>query len=449
MSLILYGALSPGVRLDGSLAGAIKGMAAAFAAYGGNGVLWPPLRQTGNPFSFGYDPRRDLDVGQWPGRPLNWGTAQGLLEANNALHEAGLLALEDWVIHQYGGEAPLYETGSDGQVDKTLFPKVADCFVPNVPVDQVFDPVGNSADGMMVSYQHSKPAGYMLEGKRQAGVWADAVLGLDGWRADDGKGEAVDTLKALWAGRPGLVVAEVYSGDPGELASFVEQTGMAVLDFPRHFAYRSVSQGASLRVLPGNGFCFRDPGHAWVFVDNFDTDGASGVINNKLWFYLDALTVPAKATLIYAGDYEGYGLAPFLENMMWFASTFAKGLLVWEFVDDSLIAWSRDGEGGAVDGWSGGCLCGYSTDPVHARTQWVHTPFAPGTPLHDYAGHGPDLHVNAHGWVECVFGANAWGAAQNYVMYAPAGVSYRIPRPPVGRKGTGAFRDFRSITVRL
>ena len=84
------------------------------------------------------------------------------------------------------------------------------------------------------------------------------------------------------------------------LGRFVEQTGMLVLDFTRHFAYRAVSQGAPLSSLVGNSFCFRDSGHAYIYVESNETDGPGGIVNNKLWFYLDAVTMPCKGALIFA-----------------------------------------------------------------------------------------------------------------------------------------------------
>ena len=95
-----------------------------------------------------------------------------------------------------------------------------------------------------------------------------------------------------------------------------------------------------------------------------------------------------------------------------------------------------------------GLFCGYSADPVNYRSEWIHTPFGPNRHLHDYTGHGPDVWTNQDGWGFFTFGPNFFGSAQNYVAYAPSGVEFRIPIAPKGRKGTGRFTDFSSITVR-
>ena len=177
-----------------------------------------------------------------------------------------------------------------------------------------------------------------------------------------------------------------------------------------------------MSTLVGNGFCFHDSRPRIIYVESNDTDGPNGIVNNKLWFYLDALTMPCNGALIFAKDYEVYGLAPHIQNLMWIGTTFAIGKLAWEYVDETLLCWSRDGDGGST--WSGGLFCGYSSDPIRHRSEWVHTPFGPNRHLHDYAGHGPDVWTNQDGWGYFTFGPNVFGSAQNYVAYAPSGVEY-------------------------
>lgn len=433
-----YAQMQPG------LCGRVKTMAPVLAQCGCNAFKFPPFLNTKNPYSLGYDPRTDLDVGQW--EPLHiTGSAADLKGAIDSLHEHGILVIQDWVNRQYGGPAPLYERGANGQVDQALFPKETGCFSPPAGQDTPFEGDDGANDGILVSYEHT--GGYMLNGKIQAGKWQETVLGIDGFRLDEAKGLATGVSAALNRARPGLNYAEVYDGNPAALGSFAGQTGMAVLDFARHFAYRAVSEGAPLSTLAGNGYCFSDSDHAYIYVESNDTDGPYGIVNNKLWFYLDALTMPCKGALIFAKDYEVYGLASLIQNLMWIGTTFAIGRLAWEYVDDSLLCWSRDGDGGSI--WSGGLFCGYSSDPINHRSEWIHTPFGPNRHLHDYTGHGPDVWTNQDGWGYFRFGPNFFGSAQNYVAYAPSGTEYQIPIKPNGRKGTGQFTNFNSITVRF
>lgn len=421
----------------------IKKMAPELARCGCNAVKFPPFVNTKNPFSLGYDPRTDLDVGQW--EPLHiTGSAADLKEAIDVLHEHGILVIQDWVNRQYGGPAPMYERDSNGKADTALFPKTPLCFSPPKPRDSPFAGDDGPDDGIIASYEHTD--NYMLNGKVQAGKWQESVLGIDGFRLDEAKGLAPHVTSTLHRERKGINYAEVYDGDPATLSRFVDQTGMPVLDFTRHFAYRAVSEGAPLYTLVNNGFCFHNPDHAFIYVESNDSDGPFGIVNNKLWFYLDALTMPCKGALIFAKDYEVYNLGAEIRNQMWIATTFAIGKLAWEYADASLVCWSRDGDGGTV--WSGGLFCGYSSDPINHRSEWIHTPFGSNRHLHDYTGHGPDVWTNKDGWGQFTFGPNVFGTAQNYVAYAPAGTEYRIPIQPKGRKGTGRFTDFGSITVR-
>lgn len=432
-----YSGMNPG------LCQRIQAVAQELASFGCNAVKFPPFLNTKNPFSLGYDPRTDLDVGQW--EPLHiTGSATDLKSAIDTLHQHGMLVIQDWVNRQYGGPTPMYERGADGKADTALFPKPQSCFSPPNPRDTPFAGDDGPDDGLIVSYQHTD--NYMLNGKIQAGKWQEDVLGIDGFRLDEAKGLPPSVASALARARTGLNYAEVYDGDPSVLDRYVRETDMAVLDFTRYYAYRAVSQGASLSTLVGNGFCFWNPDHAYVYVESNDTDGPYGIVNNKLWFYLDALTMPCKAALIFAKDYEVYELGAEIGNMMWIATTFAIGKLAWEYVDNSLLCWSRDGDGGFT--WSGGLFCGYSSDPINHRSEWIHTPFGPNRHLHDYTGHGPDVWTNGDGWGFFTFGPNVFGSAQNYVAYAPAGVQYEIPTPRRGRKGSGRFTDFTSITVR-
>jgi alpha-amylase len=421
----------------------IQQLAPELAGYGCNAFKFPPFLNSKNPFSLGYDPRTDLDVGQW--EPLHiTGKASDLKNAIDNLHNHGILVIQDWVNRQYGGPAPLYERGADGKVDPALFPKPKMVFSPPAKPDLPFAENNGPSDGILASYEHTN--GYMLNGKIQAGKWQESVLGIDGFRLDEAKGLPTSVTAALASARPGLNYAEVFDGDAETLADFVEQTGMALLDFTRWYAYRAVSQGAPLSTLVQNGFCFRDPDHAYIYVESNDTDGPNGIVSNKLWFYLDALTMPCKGALIFAKDYEIYDLSRPIQNLMWIATTFAIGKLAWEYVDQTLLCWSRDGNGGSS--WSGGLFCGYSSDPIHHRNEWVHTPFGPNRHLHDYAGHGPDVWTNQDGWGFFTFDPNSFGSAQNYVAYAPSGVEYKVPVEPRGRKGTGRFTDFNSITIR-
>jgi alpha-amylase len=407
------------------------------------------MSQSGATFNAdGYGKQYDLNVGQWPNRPIRCGTAQDIQHANTVLHEQGMMVLEDAVIHQYDGGYPSQtytEIGQNGKPDPALFQKNPGCFVPKASADPVFDPQGNYSFGDLVSYLNSKPKEYMLDGVIRAIKWRWKRFGLDGMRLDDTKGENISVARNIENALGGWNFGECFSGDPNELESWVNQSGgKRTLDFTLHWALQAVCNGgADLRTLEGAGLCGRDPEHAVLFVDTADTDLNNGenIKFNKLWAYLYILTVPAAGALIYAGDYERYGLAPDINNLMWISATFAIGKITWEYADGTLLAWSRDGDGGQY-GWSGGLLCGFSTDPINSRSEWMNTPFGPNRHLHDYTGHGSDIWTNADGWALVPFGPNVYGSAQNTVAYAPAAVEHTIPIVPRARKQTGSLTDF-------
>lgn len=427
-------------------------MAPVLARYGCDAWLWPPLTmsQGGTASNAdGYGRQYDLNVGQFQSRPTRWGTAEDVLSANEVLHANGMLVLEDAVIHQYdGGNRQYYvELGSNGKPDLTLFPKYPDCFVPNVKVDKVFDPEGNMSFGDMVSYQNSTPPGYMLNGVVRSMVWRKKRFALDGGRLDDTKGTAASVSQRIIERVGGWWFGECFTGNPAELESWVQQSGgKRTLDFPLHWALQAVcDDSASFRILQGAGLCSRDPDHSVVFVDTADTDqnDNENIKFNKLWGYVIALMYPSAATLIYAGDYERYGLAPFINNLMWISTTFAIGNLIYQYIDDTLIAFSRDGDGGQY-GWSGGLLVAINSDPINHRSEWIRTTFPPNTHLHNYATTEWNLDVwtNEDGWAYVTVPPNVNGSGQSYVCYAPTGVAYTIPIPRVAHNPVGSFTDF-------
>ena len=455
--MLIYNTTNPGVK--NGLFNRIRLALPTLAGYGVGGLLLPPITQTAegaNSQSIGYDKRYDLNVGQFPGDPLRWGTATDLIGLTFAASRVGIIVLEDNVVHQYGGAAnqTYFEKGEDGSLDRSLIPKYSSCFVNATHAqDQVFDPAGDAPFGDEVTFQHCKPEGYMQEVLIQATVWRWRQLGLGGMRGDDFKGIPTSVAKALCSAatvRDGWNFCEVFVGYIPELVEYIRLTGIRVLDFPFHWAVQHLcDDGWPLSSIKGASLWEYDSDHSVPFVDTYDTDRSNNenVKFNKLWAYCLLTTVPCGGALIYSGDYEGYGLSELINNLMWIGTTFAIGNHRWEFADDTLLVWSRDGNGGKL-GWSGGLLCAFSSDPINPRSEWVHTPFAPNTHLHDYAGHGFDLWTNRDGWVELTVGPNVNGSAQNYVCYAPAGVTQAVPIKPIQHLALGNFTDFSSITAK-
>lgn len=427
------------------------------ARYGCGAWLWPPLTmaqgRTANNAD-GYGKQFDLNFGQWPNQPTRWGTAAKVLEANEVFHAHGMLALEDNVVHQYdGGNRGFYcEIGSTGHIDQNLFPKTPLCFAPRVQADDVFDPEGNYSFGDLVSYLHCVPAGYMLKNIIRAIKARKQRLALDGMRLDDTKGENIHVTTEILDQVGGWNFGECFAGDPNELERWVTQSGgKRTLDFTTHWALQGVCDyGASLRTLQGCGLAGRDPDHAVLFVDTADTDrnDSQNIKFRKLWAYFYVLTIPAAGVLVYAGDYELYGLGALIDNLMWISTVVAVGAIRWEYVDNTLLVWSRNGDGGRL-GRSPGVLCGFNSGPGW-RNEWVRTPFAPHTRLHDVAGHLPDVWTNADGWIDLAAPPDPTGAAQNYFAYVPTRADgspfeHTIPITPLPHRPAGSLTDFSDV----
>lgn len=424
-------------------------MAEGLAQAGFTHILWPPLCKAqggsaGN--SDGYGKLDDYDLGtknQAYSIPTRWGTAEQVRQAVAIGRRYGLAHLSDMVIHQYdGGNNGTYVyPGADGKTMNGRFPKHPSCFVgapPRVAVDAVFDANGNNAYGDMVSYVHSTPANYMLDGMIAGIQWQLQTICLDGFRLDDTKGENAAVTRRILESpiiRDGYCFGECFTGDPQELEAWVQQMNgrNATLDFDLHFMLQAVcDDGASVRMLDGAGFTARDPGHAVTFVETADTDQNSGenITSNKLLAYAYLLAIEG-TPMVYAGDYltERYGLKPWIDNLVWVHRTFALGKTITRYVDDSAIVLNRDGDGGQY-GWSGGLLAALNWDTWHARAITCATSFGANVHLHDYSGHHADIWTDGNGNASFTIPSNAFGGGESYCFFAPAGVNGAVILKP-------------------
>jgi alpha-amylase len=427
----------------------IASMARGLAQTGFTDVLWPPftMSQGGAANNAdGYGKFNDYDLGRWmPNHKrfnrTRWGNIEQLRRALAVVKAAGMNNLGDMVIHQYnGGNNRTYKyPGADGKILNGRFPKTPSSFVGGpggVAVDRVFNPEGNQAFGDMVSYQNSRPAGYMLKGLTDAIRWQVRTLGLDGFRIDDTKGEATGVVNSILKniGVPGLFTfGECFTGDTNELERWLNAVdgADATLDFQMHFILQAVADGnASCRLLDGGGLVGRDPARSVTFVDTADTDGADSqrIRTNKLLCYAYLLSIPG-VPLVYAKDYLEeqfcYGLRHWIDNLVWINRMFAFGGCVTRYVDDKVIVINRDGNGGRY-GWSGGLLTALNFDTWNARQVTCQTSFGPNRHLHDYTGHIGDVWTDWEGKVTFTIPSNAYSAGQSYVCLSPAGVNQPV-----------------------
>lgn len=413
-------------------------MAPALKRVGFDGVQFFPftVSQSGTADNAdGYGKRFDYRLS-----PTRFGTIDELMRAVACLNAAGMDAGSDEVIHQYdGGENGTYlEIGADGKLGSGRFPKYPWCFVgapPRSPVDPVFDSQGNFAFGDMVSYIHSGHDGYMLKGMTAAVVWKAKRTGVKFFRLDDTKGENIavsrDLVGALNAvGMYGY--GECFVGNTQELETWEgDLRGRAgTLDFPLHWALVNACNGYNANALAGQGLCLQNPGAAWKFRDNGDTDTTPGeaVIANALLANIRILTAPGENVLIYGKDWlpqseGGYGLSHWLTNQVWIAKNLAFGDEIQRYGNDNSVAvFERLGYPGL--------LTALNFDTWNTRKVTVQTNFGPGVQLWDYTGRHATIWTDGNGRATFTIPSNAYSSGQSYLCFSRSGYAQGFQLQP-------------------
>lgn len=142
---------------------------------------------------------------------------------------------------------------------------------------------------------------------------------------------------------------------------------------------------------------------SYVFVDNPDTvlSDEQPVIFAKSLGYAFLATIPSRCFLVSGRDYFGYDvwdgadkLRPYIDPLLHVNRTFAFGKTNAEYLDDKVIALSRDDDGGSV-GQSARLLTVLNLDAYNKRKIICHTPFGSNMYLHAYAGHHDDIWTDA------------------------------------------------------
>jgi alpha-amylase len=416
----------------------LAGQAADFKRCGFSAVLLPPVSKSQSgaaPDADGYGLYDNYDIGskdQVYNRPTRYGDDERLRRMVGVMHACGLDVYADVVMHQYdGGDNGTYRyLGADGKTLNGRFPKHPSCFVgapPRVPVDPVADPEGNFGFGDMVSYLHSTPANYMLDGAADAADWLTRTLDVEGYRIDDVKGMAIQPVRQLlntkaMAGR--FAVGEYFDGNASALHWWVWNSGMAgrcnVFDFTLHWTIQAMCNNSSrwfMGQLQGAGYIAVDPMNAVTFVDNPDTDLSDGenVIWNKLLGYALILTAEGYPSVYYK-DYSPdpgcYGLKPAIDNLIWIHENLAFGSTLTRWGNDPQVyIFERQGEPGL--------LVGLNNDQSMSYTRTVQTNFGGNVQLHDYTGHHGDVWTHGDGTVTITIPPNDNG--NSYVCFSRVG----------------------------
>jgi alpha-amylase len=426
----------------------IASQAQEWAEVGFTEVLGPPLIKTASgdfPDADGYGPYDDYDIGSKitsGALETRFGSREQLARCVAIMKANGLSFFADTVPHQRsGGRDGTYEYASATGKTNGRFGKIPSYFVgspPRVPRDPIAGPISDDfAFGDELAPVNAKPKGAVMIGLIDAGDWLFSSLGIEGARIDDVKGMAVEFVRT-WANAKSMagkfMVAEYYDGNPATLNWWVWESGMegrvSVFDFTCHFAVEAMCNNNSnfdMQQLKRNGGFFQwSPVGSVTFVENpdTDTDGFATVIWNKVLGYAFILTsegVPCVYYKDYSTDEGCYGLKPWIDNLVWINRKLANGSTILRYADYQTYVYERQG--------SPGLLVGLNNDQYNAYERYVQTQFKPGTWLHDYSGHGPDLTVDENGCVTISLQRNING--QNcYVCYAPGGIPGDIPLAP-------------------
>jgi alpha-amylase len=446
--------------------GMLTAVAANLASVGFDRIQLPPASKAQGGDGAGcdgygvYDPRDLGTKNQQGSTPTRYGTAESLRRLVATAHQYGLAVDLDLVLHQLigGNNATYTYLGADG---KTLNGRGAmhpGCFRKTAtgkgtqPEDAVPVPSDDFAFGDEKVYQHCNPANYTINDALDYGDWLFRTTGADGARIDDTKG--------LWASFASQFMhhgamankpfySEYFDGNPANLNWWATSPPMSsrsgVEDFNIHFAIQTACNNLYARALDGAGYSQWNPGLAYGFVDNPDTDTSPGeqVITSKLLGYAYLLTISCKQVLVYGKDYfsdavwpGAYGLKPLIDNLIYINRTFAYGNQTTRWVDNSVIVIERDGNGGEV-GTSPGLLTALNFDTYNRRQITCATSFGANTQLHDYTGRHEDIWTDWQGNATFTIPSNAYGGGQSYLCFSHANADKPITHQP--RRTTQVF----------
>ena len=384
-----------------------------------------------------FDPR---DLGSKPQQgstPTRYGSKDSLTRFIAVAHACGLDVYLDLILHQRMGEndgpGKFRYLGADGKTLNGRGATTSGWFrgVPpdNLPDDDVPNPQYDFSFGRELSYQHCRPHRVTIEDALDFGDWVLRTTGADGARFDDVKGTWAPFVREFMTSRAmadKFFYAEYFDRNPDTLDWWALSPPMSVRslveDFGIKFAIQAACNGFDPRLLNGAGYAARRPGLACTFVDNPDTDTSSGqqVISNKLLAYAFLLSVEGYP-FVYGKDYfpssvwpGSYGLAPWINTLVWIHEHLANGGTVTQYLDDKVMVLNRTG-------WPG-LLTALNFDTWSRRTITCTTAFGANVQLHDYTGRHSDIWTDGQGNATFTIPSNAFASGQSYLCFSRAGL---------------------------
>ena len=394
-----------------------------YAAAGFTAVLFPPSSLgAAGVFSDGYDVKDHYTLDG-----TAFGTSEMLIAAVKAVHDAGMQAGCDLVLHQMDGY-PKQEYAT------ARWPKTPKCFAKvagqpsypgNVEPDSVPDPSGGYPDGDLCAYD--QPDRYMWNNAITWARWLKNTVGFDFCRIDEAKDLHAPFVKALLestAWKNSFAIGEYSDGANYALGGYVNYWmggRVSVLDFGFKYNVGDICNNAGrswMGALAQIGYCSVDAAHAVTFLESHDSDTSPGqqVIWNKALGFGILGAFPGYPMVYYrdwSTDENCYGLKAVINNALWIHRHLAQGDFVVRHEDYQTFACERMGYENVP-----GCVCGFNNDAYNEYTIWVQTRYAAGTRLHEYSGNGGysnDRWVDERGGITITLPKNDNG--RSYLIY--------------------------------
>ena len=240
-------------------------------------AIWfpPPTKGMSGGYSMGYDVFDHYDLGEYNQKgsiETRFGSIDELKAAIKAYHSVNMQVYADAVMnHMTGGELEDNPYKGGQTWTKFIYPhhkfeKNYESFIPNGR--SCFEDEYFCGDwGPELCHEYS----YVGDGLKNWGKWLTDEIGFDGFRLDAVKCISPSYI-ASWKGAVGakFIVGEFWDSNIGLLNNFVNQSGIAVFDFPLRDILRDMCNDTKgyfdMRRLQKAGFAGVNPFMAVTFV---------------------------------------------------------------------------------------------------------------------------------------------------------------------------------------
>jgi alpha-amylase len=413
----------------------LDSQAQALASVGFSAIWIPPvLKGASGGYSDGYDPFDDYDIGsknQESTIPTRYGTRQQLEKACAMFRANGIDIYCDIVDNHRDGDPGNYQFNyidAYGNANLGRFGKSFYDFHPNVPQDpDVPDGSGENFNAFGRDLAPiNGPSHWIYNGLEASGDWLTKALDLEGFRLDDVPGISTDWLNPFLsynslAGK--FAVGEYYDSNLSDV-QYWEQTMMggrcSAFDYPLRDGYLkqmcNSPSSFNMATLDHAGLTGVDAAHSVTFVENHDTDRSEPITQNKMLAYAYILTsegYPCVFYKDYSTDSGCYGLATYIQNLMWIHEKIANGTTTQRYKNNLVFVYERTGGSHLLVGLNNNTGYGYNLTCA--------TGFGANVHLHDYTGHCPDIYTDGSGnaTLSLPVATNGMG----YCCYSVAGIS--------------------------